>query len=325
MAAINNVLQLVDKKGGSYSVVAPRLELGKFNKWKKCMLCYLKGMEPYYIQCIKDGPFKPRMAEGPSDTKKNRIMDMKLKYQTFRAKSSKSLSQTYTRYKTLLNEFANDCVTLSKHEINDFQENSDDEADKRTSGEYLRDLDIKLHERALLRYKFDAMQEELNQFYRNKVWTLVPFSYGKIAIGSKWVFKNKKDEHGIITKNKARLVAQGYSQEEGIDYDETFAPVKGEFQPERLAQCNDFFSRGGISFLRLRDQSNGDLVKPYLIETLSTYCLMAIYTLVVIMSNYPMKPERYLLNYLGSGSRSIRRIQGIGYGVLEVSWSRDHA
>ncbi|GKE84525.1 retrovirus-related pol polyprotein from transposon TNT 1-94, partial [Tanacetum coccineum] len=71
----------------------------------------------------------------------------------------------------------------------------------------------------------DAMQEELNQFYKNKVWTLIPLFYGKIGIGSKWVFKNKKDEHGITTKNKARLVAQGYSQEEGIDYDETFAPV----------------------------------------------------------------------------------------------------
>ncbi|GKE41638.1 retrovirus-related pol polyprotein from transposon TNT 1-94 [Tanacetum coccineum] len=71
----------------------------------------------------------------------------------------------------------------------------------------------------------DAMQEELNQFYKNKVWTLIPLLYGKTAIGSKWVFKNKKDEHGITTKNKARLVAQGYSQEEGIDYDETFAPV----------------------------------------------------------------------------------------------------
>ncbi|GJY98484.1 retrovirus-related pol polyprotein from transposon TNT 1-94 [Tanacetum coccineum] len=71
----------------------------------------------------------------------------------------------------------------------------------------------------------DAMQEELNQFYRNKVWTLVPLSYGKIAIGSKWVFRNKKDEHGTTTKNKARLVAQGYSQEERIDYDETFAPA----------------------------------------------------------------------------------------------------
>ncbi|GKA56759.1 retrovirus-related pol polyprotein from transposon TNT 1-94 [Tanacetum coccineum] len=69
-----------------------------------------------------------------------------------------------------------------------------------------------------------AMQEELNQFHRNKVWTLVPLPYGKTAIGSKWVFKNKKYEHGITAKNKARLVAQGYSHEEGIDYDDTFAP-----------------------------------------------------------------------------------------------------
>ncbi|GKA22284.1 retrovirus-related pol polyprotein from transposon TNT 1-94 [Tanacetum coccineum] len=71
----------------------------------------------------------------------------------------------------------------------------------------------------------DAMQDELNQFARNKVWTLVPAPYGKTIIGSKWVFRNKRDETGIVTKNKARLVAQGYNQHEGIDYDETFAPV----------------------------------------------------------------------------------------------------
>ncbi|GKF00574.1 hypothetical protein Tco_0023924, partial [Tanacetum coccineum] len=64
MAAESNVPQLVDKKGGSYSAIAPRLEPGKFNKWKKRMLCYLTGMEPYYIQCIKDGPFQPKTAEG---------------------------------------------------------------------------------------------------------------------------------------------------------------------------------------------------------------------------------------------------------------------
>ncbi|GKB52022.1 hypothetical protein Tco_0902775 [Tanacetum coccineum] len=240
MAAVNDVPQLVDKKGGSYAAIAPKLEPGKFNKWKKRMLCYLAGMEPYYLKCIKDGPFQPKTAEGdakpesqwtpderrvvvqdqrlksiimsclpddimesviscvsaketwtdlvhsfegPSDTKENRIMDLKLEYQTFRAKSTESLSQTYTRYKTLLNELANDGVNLSKHEINvgfvnslpekwltfsqglrnanhtqtldladiyDFQENSDDEVDERSSEEYLRDLDIEYHERALL-------------------------------------------------------------------------------------------------------------------------------------------------------------------------------
>ncbi|GKC78354.1 hypothetical protein Tco_1129128 [Tanacetum coccineum] len=220
------------------------------------MLCYLAGMEPYYLKCIKDGPFHPKTAEGdakhesqwtpderrvvvqdqhlksiiisclPDDimksivrcvsvketwidlvcsfegsshTKENRIMNLKLKYHTFRAKSTESLSQTYTRYKTLLDELANDGVNLSKHEINvgfvnsipekwltfsqglrnanhtqtldladiygstpistaffsnnviqDFQENSDDDVDERTSEEYLRDLDIEYHERALL-------------------------------------------------------------------------------------------------------------------------------------------------------------------------------
>nr|GEX38004.1 retrovirus-related Pol polyprotein from transposon TNT 1-94 [Tanacetum cinerariifolium] len=56
--------------------------------------------------------------KGPSDAKKNRIMDMKLEYQMFRAKPSKTLSHTYTRYKTMLHELANDGVNLSKHEIN---------------------------------------------------------------------------------------------------------------------------------------------------------------------------------------------------------------
>ncbi|GJW03709.1 putative ribonuclease H-like domain-containing protein [Tanacetum coccineum] len=57
------------------------------------------------------------------------------------------------------------------------------------------------------------------------VWTLVNLPNGKRAIGTKWVFRNKKDERGIVVRNKARLVAQGYSREEGINYDEVFAPV----------------------------------------------------------------------------------------------------
>ncbi|GJR39069.1 retrovirus-related pol polyprotein from transposon TNT 1-94 [Tanacetum coccineum] len=71
----------------------------------------------------------------------------------------------------------------------------------------------------------DAMQDELNQFARNKVWTLVPTPYGKTIICSKRVFKNKRDETRIFIKKKARLIAQGYNQQEGIDYDETFALV----------------------------------------------------------------------------------------------------
>ncbi|GKD30767.1 putative ribonuclease H-like domain-containing protein [Tanacetum coccineum] len=55
--------------------------------------------------------------------------------------------------------------------------------------------------------------------------TLVDLSYGKRAIGTKWVYRNKKDERGIMIRNKARLVAQCYTQEEGIDYDDVFAPV----------------------------------------------------------------------------------------------------
>ncbi|GJW43836.1 putative ribonuclease H-like domain-containing protein, partial [Tanacetum coccineum] len=71
----------------------------------------------------------------------------------------------------------------------------------------------------------EAMQEELLQFKLQNVWVLVDLPKGHRAIGTKWVYRNKKDERGIVIRNKARLVAQGHTQEEGIDYDEVFAPV----------------------------------------------------------------------------------------------------
>jgi hypothetical protein len=72
----------------------------------------------------------------------------------------------------------------------------------------------------------EAMHEELNNFERSKVWSLVEKPQDcRNVIGTRWIFKNKQDANGIIVRNKARLVAQGYSQIEGIDYGETFAPV----------------------------------------------------------------------------------------------------
>nr|GEU98817.1 putative ribonuclease H-like domain-containing protein [Tanacetum cinerariifolium] len=70
-----------------------------------------------------------------------------------------------------------------------------------------------------------SITEELFQFKMQKVWILVDLLHGKRAIGTKWVYRNKKDESGIIVRNKARLVAQGHTQEERINYEEVFAPV----------------------------------------------------------------------------------------------------
>ena len=71
----------------------------------------------------------------------------------------------------------------------------------------------------------NAMEEELNQFERNGVWHLIPRPRDHPVIGTKWVFRNKMDESGIVVRNKARLVAQDYNQEEGIDFDKTFALI----------------------------------------------------------------------------------------------------
>ncbi|CAM9000128.1 unnamed protein product [Rhodiola kirilowii] len=70
-----------------------------------------------------------------------------------------------------------------------------------------------------------AMQDELHQFERNKVWRLVPRPEKWKVIGTRWILKNKLNSKGEVVRNKARLVVKGYNQQEGIDYEETFAPV----------------------------------------------------------------------------------------------------
>jgi hypothetical protein len=69
-----------------------------------------------------------------------------------------------------------------------------------------------------------AMQEVLNNFKRNEVWSLVPCPKQNV-VGTKWLFRNKQDEHIVVTRNKARLVAKGYAQVIGLDFEETFALV----------------------------------------------------------------------------------------------------
>jgi hypothetical protein len=69
-----------------------------------------------------------------------------------------------------------------------------------------------------------AMQKELNNFKRNEAWSLVPHPKQNV-VGTKWVFRNKQDEHSVVIRNKDRLVAKGYAQVAGLDFEETFAPV----------------------------------------------------------------------------------------------------
>ncbi|GJU59638.1 retrovirus-related pol polyprotein from transposon TNT 1-94 [Tanacetum coccineum] len=71
----------------------------------------------------------------------------------------------------------------------------------------------------------ESMQDELNQFERLQVWELIPRQEGKNIIALKWLWKNKCDAESIMVRNKTRLVAKGYRQEEGIDFEESFAPV----------------------------------------------------------------------------------------------------
>jgi hypothetical protein len=70
-----------------------------------------------------------------------------------------------------------------------------------------------------------AMQDELDSLHHNNTWELTELPHGRKAIGSKWIFRIKRDEHGNVERYKARLVAQGFSQLYGIDYQETFSPV----------------------------------------------------------------------------------------------------
>jgi hypothetical protein len=83
----------------------------------------------------------------------------------------------------------------------------------------------------------NAMHEELNNFTRNQVWTLEKPQQDARIIRTKWVFRNKQDDQGMIVRNKERLVAKGFSQVEGLDFGETFASVARLSHPYPTRIC----------------------------------------------------------------------------------------
>jgi len=93
------------------------------------------------------------------------------------------------------------------------------------------------------------MNEELDQIEKNDTWELAPRPHDKNVIGRKWIFKIMLNEYGEVIRNKARIVCKGYAQQEGIDFEETYAPVA------RLEAIRIFLSFS--SFLTFQSLSNG--------------------------------------------------------------------
>ena len=71
----------------------------------------------------------------------------------------------------------------------------------------------------------DGMVEEYDSIIRKNAWEIIPRPEGKSVLGSRWIYKVKQVSDGSVEKHKARFVARGFSQVEGIDYDESFAPI----------------------------------------------------------------------------------------------------
>ncbi|GAU41423.1 hypothetical protein TSUD_26030 [Trifolium subterraneum] len=124
-----------------------------------------------------------------------------------------------------------------------------------------------INEAIIDEFWIEAMKEELHQFEKNEVWNLVPFPKDNSIIGTRWVFRNKLDENGKVVRNKARLVAQGYNQQEGIDYDETFAPVDSEFEMSMMGELGFFLG------LQIKQQEDGIFIsqEKYVNDLLKKY------------------------------------------------------
>jgi hypothetical protein len=117
------------------------------------------------------------------------------------------------------------------------------------------------------------MDEELDQIEKNDTWELVPRPKNKNVIGTKWVFRNKLNEDGQITSNKARLVCKGYEHIEGIDFEETFAPVA---RMEEICSLLAYTCSKNVKVYKMDVKSvflNGELEEEVYIEQLEGFQL----------------------------------------------------
>src|SRR3984885_12829257 len=111
-----------------------------------------------------------------------------------------------------------------------------------------------------------AMDEELEQIEKNNTWELVPKPKDKNVIGTKWVFKNKLNENGEVIRNKARLVCKGYAQQEGINFEETFAPI-ARLEAIRMFLALSSFQKFKVFQMDVKSTFlNGDLEEEVYIE-----------------------------------------------------------
>ncbi|KAL4033395.1 hypothetical protein IC575_006482 [Cucumis melo] len=147
-------------------------------------------------------------------------------------------------------------------------------------------------------------KEKLLQFKSNNVWTLVPKPDGANIIGTKWIFKNKTDESGSVIRNKACLVAQGYAQVEGVDFDETFAPVYVYTLNKALyglKQAPRAWYERLTMYLGKRGYSRGETDKTLFINKTSTDLIVAqIYVDDIIFGGFPKTLVNNFINIMKS-------------------------
>ncbi|GJY75875.1 retrovirus-related pol polyprotein from transposon TNT 1-94, partial [Tanacetum coccineum] len=166
-----------------------------------------------------------------------------------------------------------------------------------------------------------TMQEELNQFVANEVWDLVPLPMIQSVIGTKWVLRNKLDENGIVSRNKARLVVQGYNQQEGIDYDETYAPVarrnKNPVAAQQVAFDNALVAPEKllkIEKCNMRIEFNKPQRETTYQVTLDVLKLSPYYPAFLITAEiiYTSPGEHLLLSSIGASLGSLHVLIGLG-------------